>query len=481
MFPFCEIQSSSNDNKKKKAPFHVGKNLFFFSFRLFFFSLLSLIQKKNMADNFSKTSKLIHTIRKVSLQHNPHLIIEKNKMVSDFLLSNDSVMSLKDNYRLPLVPALCKSTKHDILLKPSLKLHRNAPTLSKSVRFDMPLVQVLHFHTSNDIENYEEEENEDENEDEDEDEDFEDSEDDDYYAEEEENDLEDAFLEVFSKGLSSPYDTELSQYFTETSVKNKVCLELSNWPSVNPTDRLVSQMVSLESLTWENKLNVLKGRVLVRNIAFEKSVTIRLSFNHWKTWIDVEATHNKSSVDGALDLFTFELVTPSHLSYLNLINASSSCSMAVRYRVNGQEHWDNNDERNFNIQWTSDNGSLCTVGNMTEDTSALEKKIRSSFYPSTPLIQESQVLKKEEYPTCFLSCCTNTGIYIVPPCHDQPVYLPTQKQPDLHFQLYLNKNRHPQQRHGEISILDLNAIAAVSSPPLSPLLIPPGRNDLVIA
>lgn len=425
-----------------------------------------------------KILKPIRTIRKVSLQQNPHLSYDHSKLAPNFLLTNDALLSLKKKYELVPHQALCKSTRHDILLKPSLKLHRNTPT-NKSVRFDMPLVQVLHFHSPAVEEEYEEEE-------EDEDEEEEDDEDD-YYVEEEENDLEDAFLEIFSRGLSSPHDTEshlFPQYLTDPFSRDSLSLKLTNWPLVHANKRSLSQMVSLESLDWENARSVIKGCVLVHNVAFEKSVMVRMSFNLWQTWIDVEATY-KESLNDALDRFSFELVTPNHLSYLNLINTSSSCSMAIRYQVNGQEYWDNNNQCNFNVQWVScvatsagagtgaGFASCGAVGEGGGNTIVKRKDIvvkqnSISFYPA---YNQELEIKKEEYSTCFL-----TGTYIAPSCNDKSSYLSTQQQISAHFQSYLNDR----QRQPKYSVQDHRVIMSVPSPPPSPLLIPPSRNDLVL-
>ncbi|GAA5802644.1 hypothetical protein HPULCUR_008117 [Helicostylum pulchrum] len=443
-----------------------------------------------------KILKPIHTIRKVSLQQNPHLSNDYSKITPDFLLANDSLLSIKNKYELVPQQDLCKSPRHDILLKPSLKLHRNTPT-NKSVRFNMPLVQVLHFHSHGVEEEYEEEDDEEEEEDDDED---------DYYVEEEESDLEDAFLEIFSRGLSSPHDTEshLFPHYLTDPFNDSLALKLTNWPSVHAKQRSLSQMVSLESLDWENARSVIKGCVLVHNVAFKKSVMVRMSFNHWQTWIDVEATY-KESLNDALDRFSFELVTPNHLSYLNLINTSSSCSMAIRYQVNGQEYWDNNNQCDFNVQWVScastgagasagvaagagagftssaasagadavtdaGTGAATAAGGnkIIKRKDVVIKQNPISFYPA---YNQELEIKKEEYSTCFLA-----RTYIAPSCNDKSSYLSTQQQISAHFQSYLN-DRHRQPKY---SVQDHHAIMSVPSPRPPPLLIPPSRNNLVL-
>jgi hypothetical protein len=111
-------------------------------------------------------------------------------------------------------------------------------------------------------------------------------------------------------------------------------------------------MVSLESVVWNNTLQVLQGRVLVRNIAYEKNVTARYSFNYWKSWIDVEAYYKESVFNdefdskSAFDRFMFEIEVTNN----NQTQPQFSCSIAIRYQTLGQEFWDNNNGNNFTVQ-----------------------------------------------------------------------------------------------------------------------------------
>ncbi|KAI7893149.1 putative phosphatase regulatory subunit-domain-containing protein [Mucor mucedo] len=315
--------------------------------------------------------------RRVSLQQNAsndHPATNNSHQIkSTPLLSHHNSLPA-NSYALASAEPLSLSYKptkqHELLLKSSLKLHKNIPTMAKSVRFNMPLVQILHFHvpSTNEEEVYDEVFEGVDEEDEDDGNYFGDDQDD--QDEEEENELEDAFLELFSKRLSpcSDYDPNLYHPAIQQSILDasldttSLDLKLPNWPTASPLNRSITQMVTLESLGWENARSIIKGRVLVRNVAFEKTVTVRMSFNHWQTWIDVDARYEASSEDAAFDRFVFELVTPNHLSYMNLINSDSHCSLAVKYQVDGAEYWDNNSGKDFLMQWAPPCGYSAFLG-----------------------------------------------------------------------------------------------------------------------
>ncbi|KAG2204825.1 hypothetical protein INT47_004100 [Mucor saturninus] len=323
--------------------------------------------------------------RRVSLQQNTsndHPATDNSHQIkSTPLLSHHNSM-LANSYALASAEPLSLSYKptkqHELLLKSSLKLHKNIPTMAKSVRFNMPLVQILHFHvpSTNEEEVYDEVFEGVDEEDEDDGDYFGDDQDD--QDEEEENELEDAFLELFSKRLSpcSDYDPSIYHPAIQQSILDasfdttSLDLKLPNWPTASPLNRSITQMVTLESLGWEDARSIIKGRVLVRNVAFEKTVTVRMSFNHWQTWIDVDARYEASSEDAAFDRFVFELVTPNHLSYMNLINSDSHCSLAVKYQVDGAEYWDNNSGKDFLMQWAPPCGYSAFLGAKQDNETA---------------------------------------------------------------------------------------------------------------
>ncbi|XP_006126222.2 protein phosphatase 1 regulatory subunit 3D [Pelodiscus sinensis] len=110
--------------------------------------------------------------------------------------------------------------------------------------------------------------------------------------------------------------------------------------------RLQQQLVCLECVT-SSDLGI-SGTIQVLNVAFEKQVSVRYTFNQWKSVHEVCAHWHSSNLDkngkGQADVFTFFLPMPPFLLQL-----CSVVQFAVRYRVNGQEYWDNNQGKNYSF------------------------------------------------------------------------------------------------------------------------------------
>lgn len=84
------------------------------------------------------------------------------------------------------------------------------------------------------------------------------------------------------------------------------------------------------------------GYVEVENIAYDKKVTIHYSFDGVE-WADCEAEYYKPTW-GNYEAWKFE--TPTKLpSY----RGSITVQFAIKYEVNGQTYWDNNNGKNYSI------------------------------------------------------------------------------------------------------------------------------------
>ncbi|KAK4519789.1 CorA metal ion transporter [Mucor velutinosus] len=270
-----------------------------------------------------------------------------------------------NNFVSPLSPPPCAfsspsslgtAKSADRVLKPSLRKLETIGSESiataatiKSVHFNDPLTRVVHFYTPPPLDEYDKYDEEETEEDEEEEE-----------QEEEESKLEDAFLELYmvnglqdecdSLAIAQPPTTD--SLGTNNRALGRDSLSLPNWPlTIHPARRFISQMVSLESLVWNHSLQVVQGRVLVHNLAFEKKVLVRCSLDDWKTWTDIDAYYKEPAFYGglsdvssnsALDRFMFDIHVPNKHAF--------SCDIAVRYQTLGQEFWDNNNGNNFTVQ-----------------------------------------------------------------------------------------------------------------------------------
>ncbi|CAL5868107.1 uncharacterized protein PFLUO_LOCUS2331 [Penicillium psychrofluorescens] len=125
-------------------------------------------------------------------------------------------------------------------------------------------------------------------------------------------------------------------------------IRLSNFP----TDVSLSQTrpVRLERLFLSSDKNVLIGTVAVSNLAFHKQVAARFTFDHWRTVSEMSASfchdvRRKHTQDG-YDRFTFDIKLNDQTNL-----ECKTMSVCVRYSVNGQEFWDNNNAMNYQVDF----------------------------------------------------------------------------------------------------------------------------------
>ncbi|KAI8323612.1 hypothetical protein GQ54DRAFT_257947 [Martensiomyces pterosporus] len=97
----------------------------------------------------------------------------------------------------------------------------------------------------------------------------------------------------------------------------------------------------------------LRGTVKVHNVAFEKVVVLRYSFDHWRTTEECQATYTKTLADAeggrpGVDRFSFTLPLAASAT----VDLPATIAMCVRYDVGGCEHWDNNCGSNYMFKIT---------------------------------------------------------------------------------------------------------------------------------
>ncbi|KAM8854194.1 protein phosphatase 1 regulatory subunit 3B isoform 1-T1 [Synchiropus picturatus] len=112
---------------------------------------------------------------------------------------------------------------------------------------------------------------------------------------------------------------------------------------------LEQNRVSLEHCVLKD--HTLAGTVKVRNLSFEKSVKLRITFDSWKSHSDVACTYVKDSYPSSYcDTFSFTLLLPRYLK------PNACVEFAVFYLVGDDEFWDSNHGRNYRILWASMKG-----------------------------------------------------------------------------------------------------------------------------
>jgi hypothetical protein len=108
--------------------------------------------------------------------------------------------------------------------------------------------------------------------------------------------------------------------------------------------------VKLEKVWLSPDQKNLLGYVAVSNLAFHKSVVCRFTLDYWKTTSEVAAEYNHEirPRETALgqDRFSFSIKLSDTANL-----ESKTLFFCLRYTVNGQEYWDNNNGHNFQVDF----------------------------------------------------------------------------------------------------------------------------------
>jgi hypothetical protein len=92
---------------------------------------------------------------------------------------------------------------------------------------------------------------------------------------------------------------------------------------------------------------VVEGTVCVRNIAFEKWIAVRFTFDKWQTISEVTGRYKESLQNGTFERFVFSIRLANVLSGAE----GKTLCLAVRYSVPGREIWDNNSGQNYRVRF----------------------------------------------------------------------------------------------------------------------------------
>ncbi|KAH8651329.1 putative phosphatase regulatory subunit-domain-containing protein [Xylariales sp. PMI_506] len=140
----------------------------------------------------------------------------------------------------------------------------------------------------------------------------------------------------------------------------------------------------LERLYLSRDSNDIIGVVRVLNIAFEKLVAVRYSFDNWQTILDLSAQYKtEADSSGECDRFQFAIKLDDRPTERQAV-----LHLCVWYRVNGEEFWDNNEGLNFRLQLIP---------------------IISNFLPKSSQLHSSQVTDAERLPRALPSQSTSSS------------------------------------------------------------------------
>ncbi|XP_073683170.1 protein phosphatase 1, regulatory subunit 3Ca [Garra rufa] len=147
------------------------------------------------------------------------------------------------------------------------------------------------------------------------------------------------------------FDLEDLDNITATLHINSVQSRILDFPQpaadyLDFRSRLLKNFICLENCTLQER--ALTGTIKVRNLAYEKTVHVRITFDTWKSFQDVECTF-MNDVYGCqdTDTFSFAIELPGYVPPQNKVE------FCISYRTGEQTFWDNNDGRNYGLVSTS--------------------------------------------------------------------------------------------------------------------------------
>ncbi|KAL8819912.1 MAG: hypothetical protein Q9223_001769, partial [Gallowayella weberi] len=160
---------------------------------------------------------------------------------------------------------------------------------------------------------------------------------------------------VVSTGTSpaEQYDNEIEFPFGEDPSINRAPayeweIHLSNFPRETLARKSAPVRVERIYLSSDNKN--LMGAVVVANLAFHKTVVARFTLDYWKTTSEVVADYNndirRKQVNDGYDRFVFSIKLEDQAKL-----EEKTMFFCVRYSVNGQEFWDNNNSVNYQVDF----------------------------------------------------------------------------------------------------------------------------------
>lgn len=183
--------------------------------------------------------------------------------------------------------------------------------------------------------------------------DFDSSSDDDIVPEESENHDHDS---ANSNNLSNNFNDD---YEFLNEVQTPKWLIQSNDCPYNPLSLNFGKLASnsnvmLESVKLNSSGNSLIGFVYAKNLAFKKDILVRLSYDHWNSFIDVENSNYISS-NHIFKYSNSDQITYDKFSFiiklddLPVVSKNLTLEFCVQYVVNDTSYWDNNNGHNYRI------------------------------------------------------------------------------------------------------------------------------------
>lgn len=151
----------------------------------------------------------------------------------------------------------------------------------------------------------------------------------------------------------SPVQIHQEPPYMEYSVEDYQLVQ-PNWPArnhlffnLNNENKIRMENIQLvdgDYNTMSNNQFVLEGRCRALNLSFEKTVHVRYTMDLWKSFHEEQAQFHETiqSTSHTWDRFYFKIP-------IEATSETKTIYMALRYTVDGQDYWDNNNGKNYEV------------------------------------------------------------------------------------------------------------------------------------
>lgn len=176
----------------------------------------------------------------------------------------------------------------------------------------------------------------------------------------------------------------------------------SHWPSSQDTTILLYK----KSFSISPDNNCIKGKLMIRNLALDKSVLVRYTFDSWTTVRDVDAIFfGPNPKHTAYDIYDFTMDL-DHRQLADRGELRGKLEFAIRCTMGDDDYWDNNDGKNYQIKILADplndpwkkklQPPLEDEDSSTDDTSSSEEEEMDDV-----LLQETEKRKHSQFATAL--------------------------------------------------------------------------------
>lgn len=192
-------------------------------------------------------------------------------------------------------------------------------------------------------------------------------------------------------------------------------LELMNFPPMVYEKKIgVNAPVFLERIFISPDKKYLLGHIAVKNLSFQKYITVRYTLDSWQTIIEIPTKYNPDGPQVLkahnYDRFLFRIPLENLFNSFRMNNNSfespddvmkhsqvKTYNLCVKYNTNCEEFWDNNEARNYEIKLTK---IIKSHGQSFKANGTSSKSSQAPKPQDTKHIQAHQ--KKPRYSNSYL-------------------------------------------------------------------------------